>query len=212
MAKAISNKNVLDARFEVADFEGKWLSSFGRPELRGSWIIFGNSGSGKTTFALELCKYLSGFGKAAYDTLEQGLSLSFQTAWKRVAMQEAGSQVIVLDRETIGDLRARLSHRKSPDIIIIDSLTCLVGFNKREYVSLLQAFPNKLFIFIAHERNHIPEPAIAETVRRLSEVKIRVEGYKAFVTTRYENSQRGEGGKDFIIWDKGANEYWTNNL
>lgn len=212
MAKAISNKNVLDARFEVADFTGKWLDSFGKPELRGSWIIFGNSGSGKTTFALELCKYLSTFAKTAYDTLEQGLSLSFQTAWKRVAMQEAGSQVVVLDKENIADLRERLAKRKSPDVVIIDSLTCLVGFTKREYVNLLQTFPDKLFIFIAHERNHIPEPAIAETVRRLSEVKIRVEGYKAFVTTRYENSQRGWGGKDFIIWEKGAAEYEANNL
>jgi len=212
MAKAISNKNVLDAHFEIADFSGKWLESFGKPELRGSWIIYGNSGSGKTTFALELCKYLSGFRRAAYNTLEQGLSLSFQTAWKRVAMQEVGSQVIVLDRENIDDLRDRLSRRKSPDVIIIDSLTCLVGFTKRDYVNLLRTNPNKLFIFLAHERNHMPEPAIAETVRRLSEVKIRVEGYKAFITTRYENAQRGEGGKDFIIWEKGAAEYWANNL
>ena len=88
MAKAISNKNVLDARFEVADFSGRWLESFGRPELRGAWIIYGESGSGKTHFALQLLKYLSGFvDRAAYDTLEQGLSLSFQNAWKDAAMQ-----------------------------------------------------------------------------------------------------------------------------
>ena len=96
MAKAISNRNVLDAKFDIADFSGKWLEAFGKPELRGAWSIYGEIGSGKTHFALQLLKYLSGFvNRAAYDTLEQGLSLSFQTAWKDVAMQEVGSRVIV---------------------------------------------------------------------------------------------------------------------
>ena len=88
MAKAISNKNVVNAKFKVADFTGKWLASFGKPELRGAWIIYGESGGGKTHLALELLKYLCGFvDRAAYDTLEQGLSLSFQNAWKNAAMQ-----------------------------------------------------------------------------------------------------------------------------
>ena len=109
MAKAISNRNVLDAKFDIADFSGKWLEAFGKPELRGAWIIYGESGSGKTHFALQLLKYLSGFvNRAAYDTLEQGLSLSFQNAWKDVAMQEVGSRVIVLAKEPITELRERL--------------------------------------------------------------------------------------------------------
>ena len=56
MAKAISNKNVVNAKFKVADFTGKWLASFGKPELRGAWIIYGESGGGKTHLALELLK------------------------------------------------------------------------------------------------------------------------------------------------------------
>lgn len=212
MAKAISNKNVCDARFEAAEFTGKWLASLGKPELRGSWIIYGNSGSGKTTFAMELCKYLSGFRKAAYDSLEQGLSLSFQTAWQRVNMLEAGTKVIALNKESVAELRARLAKRKSPDIVFIDSLTCLVGFTRRDYVSLMAEFPNKLFVFLAHEKNGMPDPAIGEIVRRLSDIKIRVEGYKAFVTTRYENPAKGEGGAEFVIWEQGAADYWVENL
>lgn len=44
MARAISNKNVLQAKFDVADFDGAFLASFGRPELRGEWLIYGGSG------------------------------------------------------------------------------------------------------------------------------------------------------------------------
>ena len=86
MARAISNKNLCDAIFQVADFDGKWLDSFGKPELRGAWIIYGESGSGKTHFALELLNYLTGFvQRSAYDTIEQGKSLSFQNAWNNAA-------------------------------------------------------------------------------------------------------------------------------
>lgn len=100
MSRAISNKNVLAARFDTADFDGPFLASFGRPELRGVWIIWGGSGSGKTTFTLQLCKYLTKFGRVAYDSLEQGLSLSLQRAWERVEMAEAGSNIIVSIRYT----------------------------------------------------------------------------------------------------------------
>ena len=79
-------------------------------------------------------------------------------------------------------------------------------------MKLLADFPNKLFVFLAHEKNGIPDPAIAEYVRRLSDIKIRVQGYKAFVTTRYEDAEKGEGGSDFVIWEDGAREYWIDKL
>lgn len=78
MRRAISNKNVIQAKFETAPFTGEWLASFGRPELRGAWIIYGGSGCGKTTFVMQLCKYLTTFGRVAYNSLEQGLSLSLE--------------------------------------------------------------------------------------------------------------------------------------
>lgn len=212
MAKAISNKNVLDAKFDEAQFVGKWLASFGKPELRGSWSISGVSGSGKTQFVLQLGGYLSQFRKVAFNPLEQGVSKSFQIAWKRANMAQYGNNVVVLPKEQISELRARLRKKKSPDIVFIDSVMCLVGFNRREYIKLIEEFPTKLFIFISHEKNKKPDPAIAETIRRLSDIKIRVEGYKAFITTRFANPEKGEGGADFIIWEKGANEYWAENL
>ncbi|MEG1842552.1 MAG: ATP-binding protein [Alistipes sp.] len=212
MAKAISNKNVLNAKFETANFTGKWLASFGKPELRGAWIIYGESGTGKTHFALELLKYVSQFvDKAAYDTLEQGLSLSFQNAWRDANMQEVGSKVVVLGKETISDLRTRLVKRKSPSVVVIDSITALVGFTRSVFIELINDFPDKLFIFIAHEENRKPYPVIAQHVRKLSEVKIHVEGYKAFITTRF-NCGNGEGGADYVIWEQGANEYWVDKF
>lgn len=214
MSRAISNINVLAARFETVEFAGEWLASFGRPELRGTWIIWGGSGSGKTTFTLMLCKYLANFGRVAYNSLEQGLSLSLQKAWERVGMGEAGNSVILLNKEELPELRARLSKRKSPEIIIIDSVQYLDGFNWPSFKKLKREYPDKLFIFIsqADRAGKDPDGKLAGKIRYDAEIKIKVEGFKAFVTTRYEDAERGEGGADFIIWEQGAAEYWAEQL
>jgi hypothetical protein len=214
MSRAISNQNVLAARFETVEFAGEWLASFGRPELRGTWIIWGGSGSGKTTFTLMLCKYLANFGRVAYNSLEQGLSLSLQKAWERVGMGEAGNSVILLNKEELPELRARLNKRKSPEIIIIDSVQYLDGFNWASFKKLKREYPDKLFIFIsqADRAGKVPDGKLAGKIRYDAEIKIKVEGFKAFVTTRYEDAERGEGGADFIIWEQGAAEYWAEQL
>ncbi|WP_259464058.1 ATP-dependent serine protease, partial [Bacteroides acidifaciens] len=205
---------VLAAQFETADFDGPFLASFGRPELRGAWIIWGTSGSGKTTFTLQLCKYLAGFRRVAYNSLEQGLSLSLQRAWERVEMAEAGSNIILLNKETLPELRARLSKRKSPEIIVIDSVQYLTKFYVQQFNELKEDFPDKLFIFISQADKAGKDPAgsVAKHIRYDADIKIKVEGYKAFVTTRYEDPTKGEGGADFIIWQQGANDYWAGQI
>lgn len=208
MAKALSNRNVCDASFKVADFTGEWLATFGKPELRGAWIIFGESGSGKTHFALSLLAYLTQFvDKAAYDTIEQGLSLSFKNSWLDANMAEVGNKVVVYSKEQIPALRERLRKRKSPQVVVIDSITALVGFTRSTFASLMDEFPDKLFIFIAHEENGKPYPAVARHVRKLAEVKIRVEGFKAFPVTRFATAEGG--GEEFVIWPEGAAKYYA---
>ena len=213
MGRAISNKNVLAAQFETADFDGPFLASFGRPELRGVWLIWGDSGSGKTTFTLQLCKYLAGFRRVAYNSLEQGLSLSLQRSWERVDMAEAGSNIILLNKEELPELRARLSKRKSPEIIVIDSLQYLDSFTWRLFKALKKDYPDKLFIFISQvDKSGNLADKLAVRIRFDADIKIKVEGFKAFVTTRYEDSAKGEGGADFIIWQQGANDYWAGQI
>ena len=212
MGRAISNKNVLTAKFEVAEFDGAFLASFGKPELRGAWIIYGGSGSGKTTFVMQVCKYLTRFRRVAYNSLEQGLSLSLQKAWERVGMAEVGNRIILLNKEQLKELRTRLKKKQSPDVIVIDSVHYLRRFNMDQYQTLRDEFPDKLFIFISHEKAGQPKGMMAQNIRYDSEIKIRVEGYKAFVTTRYEVSDLGEGGADFVIWEAGAQEYWIDKM
>ncbi len=205
---------MLAAQFETADFDGPFLASFGRPELRGVWIIWGGSGSGKTTFTLQLSKYLANFRRVAYNSLEQGLSLSLQKAWERVEMAEAGSNIILLNKEELPELCARLNKRKSPEIIIIDSVQYLDGFYWSHFKKLKKDYPDKLFVFISQADDKTGQPSmnIAKRIRYDADIKIKVEGFKAFVTTRYEDASKGEGGADFIIWEQGAADYWAEQI
>ena len=71
---------------------------------------------------MQVCKYLTRFRRVAYDSLEHGLSLSLQKAWERVGMEEVGNRIILLNKESLKDLRLRLAKKQSPDVVVVDSV------------------------------------------------------------------------------------------
>lgn len=200
--RAISVDEILKRKFIEMPFEDVFKASFGVPERSGVWLIWGNSGNGKTRFSMQLAKYLTQFGKVAYNTLEEGARKSMQRAVIDTNMREVARRFIILNREPIEELKERLRKRKSPDIIIIDSYQ-YTGLTKREYIELKEEFGNKLFIFISHAEGKHPEGRSAKFVRYDADIKIRVEGYKAIPVSRYG------GGEPFTIWKEGAAEYWN---
>ncbi|MEG2276646.1 MAG: ATP-binding protein [Odoribacter sp.] len=208
MAKALTYKNIEDYKPVELAFSGRWEASFGCPEVKGSWLIWGNSGSGKTRFTLQLCKYLCQFGKVIYNSLEEGLSKSMQNAIIQVGMKEAGRRFIFLDMESMGDLEKRLEKRKSPDVIIIDSLQYF-RMTQKDYDRFKKKFPNKLFVFISHAKGSEPKGAVAESIRYDAFVKVWIEGYKALPVSRYVKNGESE---NFTIWAQGAEEYWGNKI
>lgn len=195
-AKSISELYRLT--FKVLDFKGEWLDLIGTPEVAGSWMIWGNSGNGKTRFALQLAKYLCEFQKVYYNTLEEGGKLTFRKACKENAMEAVKGQFFY-GKEKLPELIARLEKRRSPNVIVIDSLQHF-RIGKREYYDLIERFPKKLFIFISHARGQEPKGEVADEIRYNSDVKIRVE---RFVAKPVENTRYG-GYKPYTIWEEGA--------
>jgi hypothetical protein len=206
MAKKVQNRaksvdDVMRYKPHLLGFTGDWLNSFGEPELRGCWLVWGGSGNGKTRFALQLCKYLATFGRVAYNSLEEGLSLSLQTAIAAVGMQEVARRFVVLDKEPMGELIKRLNAQKSPDVVVIDSLQ-YSGLNKDTAKELVDGFPRKLFVFISHADGRQPSGRTASAVRFHANVKVLVEGYRAFPVSRYG------GGAPYTVWAEGASKFW----
>ena len=196
MARAASVEQVLKTKFKMLPFDGEWLAALGCPELTGSWIIWGNSGNGKTRFALQLCKYLCRFGRVAYNSLEEGVSASLMKAMLETNMMEVRRRFIVLDKEPLDELILRLDQHKSPNIICIDSLQ-YTGMTYEEYKYLKERFPAKLFIYISHADGKNPEGRVAKKVRFDSNVKMFVQGYRTQTVSRYG------GGEPYIIWKEG---------
>ncbi len=211
-----SNNNIVSTKHETLKFTGKWLNSFGEAPASGDWFIYGTSGSGKTGFALQLAKYLTNFNKVLYWSREQGNSKTFQKSWNREKMQECGNKITVADDETTFDeVIKKMTQRKGFDVLIIDSLTTL-----RYYTELINGEPvvknfsivaferfrkrtkGKLRIWLSHEKNGLPDTSVGDYIMKLSDLKMRCEGFKVMT-----NSRAGDKMEDFVIWKKGADEY-----
>ena len=199
MKKAISVANILKYNPRLMPFEGKWFDSFGCPEMRGCWIVWGASGSGKTRFALQLAKYLTIFGRVVYNSLEEGLSLSFKRAFIETGMASA-KHFSLLDKEPIADLTKRIELKKSPDIYIVDSVQ-YSGLSKEAAKKLVDEHKSKLFIFISHAEGYNPKGCVAQAIRYYSDVKLFVEGYK--ISSPVSRFKEGVC-QPFVIWEEGA--------
>ena len=200
--RALTINDIRDYKPQVLPFEDEWLASIGRPELKGGWIIWGNSANGKTRFALQLARYMARFVRVAYDSLEEGLSLSMQKAIEDVAMSDVKRSFVLLDKETVPMLRERLAKQRSPQVVIIDSLQ-YTGLNYKDYTLLINEFPHKLFVLVSHADGREPRGNVAKSIKYDAFVKIYVEGYKAFAQSRYG------GGEPYVVWQKGAETYWN---
>lgn len=204
--KTLGVEQFLQAKKRVMPFDGAWRASFGQPAYCGSWIIWGVSGSGKTRFALQLCKYLTKFGRVAYDSLEEGDSLSLQRGFRDVNMMEVSSRIVLLDRMPLPELVAYLRKKKAPNFVIIDSLQ-YTGLTYRDYLALRRQLPNKLLIFISHAAGQEPKGSSAQSIRYDCDCKVRVEGFRAMVASRF-----AEGlPQPYTIWEEGAAQYWGAN-
>ena len=201
MKKALSMVDLMRKNREVYAFEGTLQEAFGQPEQNGVWFIWGRSGNGKTSFVLQLCKELTRYGKVAYDSLEEGDSLTMQNALMRVGMGDVGRRFILLN-ESLKELDTRLKRRRSPDIVVVDSFQ-YAHIDLKQYEEFIDQHKNKLIIFVSQADGLKPWGRTAQSAMYSASLKIWVEGYRAISKGRY----RGNLGY-YTIWAERAEEYW----
>jgi len=205
LKRAYSVSNVLNKKFKTMDFTAEWKSSFGCPSKEFSALVWGDSGNGKTDLMIQMAKYLCNFGRVAYNSMEEGVSHTFQMALERHYLQGVESKFILLDREPWDDMVERMSRHKSPDFLIVDSVQ-YTGITKKQYKELkeLMKQKGKGLLFLSHAQGKNPKGALADFIRYDVDLKVWVEGFKAFPAGRLNG-----GGKPFTIWQKGADKYWA---
>lgn len=218
MVKSVKNKDGtrrLNRALSVSDvymleratyrLSERWHEAFGEIDRTGVWLIWGKSGSGKTSFVLELCKELARFGRVAYDSLEEGDSLTMKNAFIRAGMMDVARRVVLLNRESMTDLHERLSRPKSPDIVVIDSFQ-YTRMRYAEYQRFKEAHADKLIIFVSHATGDKPKGQAADAVMYDATQKILVKGYVAISKGRFK-----PGGR-YVIWDEGARRVWGEDM
>ncbi len=206
MKKALSSTDLLAKKYELIEWDGEWFDNFDQPEASGLWFVSGNSGNGKTSFLLELAKELSKFDRVLYNSLEEKDSKTMQKAWKRHQMSDCQRKVqLIWERRE--ELIQRLEKRQSPRFIIVDSFQYMkMTFDQT--IALKEQFPNKLFIYNSQMEGNKPIGKSAVRVQYDADLKIWIEGFKAFSKGRYMGEYWEDG---LTIWEDGANKYWRQS-
>ena len=202
--RAYSVSNVLTKKFHPLEFTGEWESTLGKPDKAFSAIIWGGTTNGKTEAAIKFAKYLTNFGKVAYNSLEQGLSSTMQNALVRNHMESCGNSFMLLDREPFDELLIRMSKPKSPDFLFVDSVQ-YTRITKAQYYQLkeLMLKKGKGIIWISQAKGSLPKGALADDIMYDVDLKLFVEGFKLFPDGRLNG-----GGEPFVIWAQRAAKYW----
>ena len=199
MGRTLSAKQVLTLKRRTIRPGGIWADCGGEIDRTGVVFFWGNSGNGKTSFVMQLCKELCKYDRVAFNSLEEGTCLTVQNNLRRFGMAEVSRRLAFI-KEDIPALKERLARHKSFNIVVIDSIQ-YTQMNYRDYILLKEAFPDKLFIFISHARGKNPKGDAATSVMYDADLKIYIEGYVAFSKGRYI----GDTGR-YVIWEEGARE------
>lgn len=200
MARAYSVQDIISKKYKTLEWSETWVKAFTKPESTGVWFIWGNSGNGKSSFTMQLTKELAKLGPVLYNSLEEGSRLTMRDNLLRTGILEVKNKVLIASESMI-ELDERLSKRKAPKFVIIDSIQ-YAGINFPFYKKFKEAHHDKLIIFISHASGTKPVSRPAESVKYDADLKIWVEGFKAISNGRYNP------GGEFVIWEEGANKYW----
>lgn len=205
MARTLSAKQVLTIKFDTIRLGGGWNECVGEIETTGIWFIWGNSGNGKTSAVVSLCKELSAFGKVLYNSREEGVSLTMQNTLRRYGMGELGSR-FQLANMSLQELDEKISQQRSPKFVVLDSFQ-FMGLTYKDFRAFCEKHKNKMLIFVSRTRGRQPEGRAAISAMYEASCKIWVEGYKAFSKGRFVGTT-GE----MTIWDEGAKKYWSDPI
>lgn len=176
-----THEDIENARFNEFEFTGEWHRHLGCPERTKSILIYGGSGHGKTTYALQLMKYLCSFEKVFYNTAEEGMKASFKRSLELNNVKEVKGKY-VFQSELYDAMVKRLDRKRQPKIVFVDSVQYVFrGKRDSDYFRLVEQFPDTLFIFISQMQKGEPKGAIADAIKWDAQCIIKVSDFKAYI-------------------------------
>lgn len=204
MTRLLTARNLLEKRsYTVVRFDIELFTDvIGEAERKGCWLIYGIEKNGKTWLTIKLAKSIAAYEKVVYISAEEGMDKSFREAAERAGITNA-DKVQFSDYMSLDEILEKFSKPKTANILIIDNMTIYADeFKAIKVRYFIEAFPNKLIIFVAHEERKFPYPACARMVSKMAKVIINVKGLRAFVTGRFSK------GGSIEINEEMSEMYW----
>jgi KaiC/GvpD/RAD55 family RecA-like ATPase len=205
--KVISIDQLLRKKYkELSGLSERFVAAHGVLEDRFVMCVYGKSGQGKSNYVGQVCKELlqaleAEKARLLYVALEEGHGRTIRDTLVRQELSGFTGRVMIAEGGNYADLVEKLSKQKSPKIVVIDSLQYL-GINYEQYKELKERFKAKIFIFISHSSGTQPKGTTAQEIVYDANIKVRVHGYKALVTSRFG------GRENYIVWEEGAKKAW----
>lgn len=206
--RGISIANLKNKTFQKYDFDGVWKDSFGLPPKDAQWLIYGESGNGKTEFCVQLAHYYTNFGKVAYISLEQGISATIQEPFLRYDFSNKECfDIKLFERKnrtmsTYEEVKAFVK-KTTYKIIIIDSLNYM-KVNAAQFIELSEIAKKRkrTLVNVAWGKGERPSTSAGESIEFMVDQKIYVENYAV-----PKPKSRCGGKLPFVIWEEKAKEY-----
>ncbi len=201
LKQPLTYENIKKARRTYIPLSGEFQEVFSNPQDKGVWLIWGSSGSGKSSFVMQLVAELVKHYKVLYNSKEE--DPTDDEFFDRMEMFGVGNRRnnFQAAEDNINELMARLSKKASAKVVIIDSATYFftgeTGRPLEEYFRLTKAFPDKIFIITAHAKGEKPRTELETSIMFDARMKIFVDAYAA------TNKGRKYGRKNpYIIWEE----------
>lgn len=201
--KAYSYTDITKRNFKMLQLEEKWKLHLGEMERSGSVLVLGDSGHGKTTYALQLTKAISPIERVLYNSAEEGIRASFKRSLMLNNMKVVKSRFKYV-KESYDELFERLKMKRQPKVVIIDSVQYFFrGKSVKDYFNLIETYYNTLFIFVSHISKGMPKGAVANEIYWDCQNRILVQDFQAII----KKSRTGaDETKPYIINQQKADE------
>lgn len=202
--RAYTYEDLKRKKYKTLPLSKQWADHLGNVERAGSILIYGESGHGKTTYALQLMRELCQNERVLYNSLEECGSLSLVKNLEMNGLQPYKNKYTI-QKEKVDKLILRLNRPQQPKIVFIDSIQeCFDGKPANMYNKLVEMFPTTLFIGVSQvDGKGKPKGAVANKFYWLSQNRIVVED---FVATIEKTRTGGNEIEPYIISEYKAAE------
>lgn len=181
--RIFSVKAIKQKRYEFLDLEPKYKELMGEPERNFTAILYGESGSGKSVFALQFAEYFAdNFGKVLYNSHEEGANKTIQD---RVNNFEVDAKRLWIadcfDFEEMCDYIQRNYYR----LVIIDSVKYM-RFTIEQLKELRERFSRRQITILMIDFGAAKgSPASGKDLIHASDVKMFFKNGTVHSTSRY---------------------------